>query len=248
MLELGALMALSPVARLHRRGDRHPVLVLPGFTASDTSTVPLRWHINGWGFSAHAWGLGRNLGPTPELLAGLADRLDELYSRSGQRVSLVGWSLGGIYARFLARERPAAVRQVLTMGSPYRMVAGDRSAASPLADALRPSFDQRMTDARRVPEEHKARLSVPATSIYSRSDEVVDWRFCIDSVGPLRDNVEVRASHIALGFNPGVLYVVADRLSQPEGQWRPFRAPRVLSALYPPAAEWTPQGIRQPGS
>lgn len=244
LLELGALVAVSPVAHLGRRGDRHPVLVLPGLTATDLSTAPLRWHIDAWGFESHVWGLGRNMGPTPEVVRGLRARLNELHTKSGRRVSLVGWSLGGIYARFLARELPDAVRQVVTMGSPYRMVTGDRSTASPLTDRLRPSFDERMRAARAVPEEQRRPLGVPATSIYSRSDEVVDWRYCIDSVGSTRENVEVRSPHIALGYNPGVLFVVADRLSQPEDGWRPFSPPSGLRGLYPRPAQWTAGGVR----
>jgi pimeloyl-ACP methyl ester carboxylesterase len=244
LLELGALVAVSPMARARKRGDKHPVLVLPGLAASDASTFPLRWHIDAWGFNAHAWGMGRNMGPTPEVIRGLRTRLNELHTRHGRKVSIVGWSMGGIYARFLARELPDAVRQVITLGSPYRMVTGDRSAASPLTDHLRPTFDERVKAARRVPEEEKRPLIVPATSVYSKIDEVVHWKHCIDRVGHHRENVEVRVPHVALGYNPGVLYVVADRLSQAEGAWKPFKPPRTLARLYPHPEEWKPSAAR----
>jgi pimeloyl-ACP methyl ester carboxylesterase len=244
LLELGALVAVSPVARARKRGDRHSVLVLPGLGATDMSTAALRWHIDAWGFRSHVWGMGRNMGPTSDVVRGLRTRLNELHSREGRTVSIVGWSLGGIYARFLARELPDAIRLVITMGSPYRMVTGDRSAASPITDRLRPTFDERVRAARSIPEEQKRPLAVPATSIYSKIDEVVNWRHCIDRVGPTRENVEVRAPHVGLGFNPGVLYVVADRLSQPENDWKPFKPPRALAGLYPPPAEWKPRSER----
>src|SRR5437870_1661144 len=118
LFELGALVAASPWLRLLGRGDQHPVLVLPGFTASDVTTTPLRWQLRSWGYWAHGWQLGRNLGPTPAVLEGLVDRLLTLHERHGRKVTLIGWSLGGIYARELARQFPDSVRSVITLGSP----------------------------------------------------------------------------------------------------------------------------------
>src|SRR5258708_1795275 len=141
LFEVGALAAASPYLRFLGRGDRHPVLVLPGFTAGDASTVVLRWSLRSWGYWAHGWHLGANLGPTPSVVSGLQDRLDQLHRRHGSRVSIIGWSLGGLYARELARQHPDKVRLVITLGSPFRMVEGDRSTASWLADRVMPGFD-----------------------------------------------------------------------------------------------------------
>ena len=235
--ELSAAIASSPLLRCIGRGDRHPVLVLPGFIADDTSTVPLRWAIRSCGYWAHGWRLGRNMGPTEEVLDGIRQRLDVLYERHEQKVSLIGWSLGGIYARELARQQPARVRGVITLGSPFRMVEGDRSAASAYSDQLRHTYasDQGYID---LPEPDKPPLPVPSTSIYTRSDGVVRWHTCLDEVTPTHENVEVYGSHIGLGFNQSVLYVIADRLALAEDDWKPFGPPLTMRWMYPPAASW----------
>src|SRR5690349_8104798 len=103
LLELAALLPAYPFLRRAPRGDGHPVLVLPGFMASDFSTRTLRRFLRDLGYAAHGWKLGRNVGPSPELVGRLVERLQELRARHGRRISLIGWSLGGIYARELAR-------------------------------------------------------------------------------------------------------------------------------------------------
>ncbi len=238
--ELGALAAASPALRLLGRGDRHPVLVLPGFTGSDASTKPLRWAIRSWGFWAHGWGLGPNLGPSPSVVAGLTERLEQLHRRHEAKVSLVGWSLGGIYARELARRFPDQIRQVITLGSPFRMVEGDRSSASRLADQIVPNMADEISSLMRmsIDEPSKPPLPVPSTAIYSRTDGVVRWHTCIDTVSEFHENVEVQGSHSGLGFNPAVLFVIADRLAQPVNDWRWFNPPPLLRALFPRPASW----------
>jgi pimeloyl-ACP methyl ester carboxylesterase len=94
--------------------------VIPGWLAGDASTRALRWFVRDRGYHAHAWRLGMNRGPTSEVVAGLTERLHELRARHGRKVSVIGWSLGGIYARELARRHPALVRQVITLASPFR--------------------------------------------------------------------------------------------------------------------------------
>lgn len=207
VFELGAFLAAAPGLRFVGRGDRHPVLVLPGFTADDSSTQPLRMTLRAQGYWVSGWGLGRNRGLSRQLEEGVLARLDELHGRDGRKVSLVGWSLGGVYARRLARRRPDAVRQVITLGSPFR------------ADDPTP-------------------LSVPSTSIYSRSDGIVHWTTCLSCEGARRENIAVRGSHSGLGHNPAVILAVSDRLAQPEGAWRPFKPPPGLSSLYPKPVWW----------
>ncbi len=199
--EVGALLPALPLLALAPRGDGHPVLVIPGWMASDRSTAILRGFLGTLGYRTHGWNLERNEGPTPEIQEGLVRRLSEIRQRGGHTVSLIGWSLGGIYARELARRYPSDVRQVITLGSPFRGV-GER---------FRPA------------------LSVPATAIYSRTDGVVAWQRCIDDRGPRRENIEVDSSHIGMGHHPRVLLIIADRLAQREGQWRPF-APATPTA------------------
>nr|WHW29330.1 hypothetical protein [uncultured bacterium] len=235
--ELGAMWAASPMLRAFGRGDRHPVLVLPGFTGDDRSTGPLRALLRAQGYWAHGWRLGQNLGPTTKIVSGLTARLEELHERHGMPVSLVGWSLGGIYARTLARQNPEMVRQVITLGSPFRMMNGDRSKASGMYDSLGHLHDK---DALvfDVPESERAPLQMPATAIYTRTDGVVRWFHCIDEAGPMSENVEVIGSHSGLGFNPAVSWVVLDRLSQPVGSWRPFYPGPLIRHLYPLPANW----------
>jgi pimeloyl-ACP methyl ester carboxylesterase len=223
LLELGSLALAAPALRALGRahaGDGHDVLVLPGFTAGDRSTAPLRAHIRAWRYRAHAWRLGRNLGPTPELIEALVDRFRALRERAESRVTIVGWSLGGIYARELARSYPDDVRAVITLGSPFRMRFG--VAGMP-------------------PEQDRPRLAVPSTAIYTRTDGVARWHTCIDVVGATTENIEVRGSHSGLGFNPAVLYAIADRLALSEGAWKQFRPPVALRSLYPRPATWEPR-------
>ncbi|MEM8904052.1 MAG: alpha/beta hydrolase [Actinomycetota bacterium] len=237
LFEIGGLVAASPMLRLLGRGDRHPVLVLPGFTASDRSTVPLRSTIRLQGYWAHGWGLGRNIGPSARIIDGMRDRLEQLHGRHGRKVSLVGWSLGGIYARQLAREQPDMVRQVITLGSPFRMVDGDRSAAQGIWDSLSHLHDGDL-DLLEVAEHERGPLPVPATAIYTRTDGVVRWFTCIETPGRHRESIEVFGSHSGLGVNPSVVYAVLDRLSQREGSWQEFQPPWFLRHLYPHPATY----------
>src|SRR5262249_13279921 len=127
-LEFAALVPASPFLRRAPRGDGHPVLVFPGFMASDFSTRTLRRFLRDLGYAVHGWKLGRNLGPSPAVVRGLVERLQEVRSRHGRRVSLIGWSLGGIYARELARNFASDVRQGIPPASPFRGLGGAEGA------------------------------------------------------------------------------------------------------------------------
>jgi pimeloyl-ACP methyl ester carboxylesterase len=244
-LETASFLLAAPLLMLlPARGDGHPVLVLPGFTANDASTIALRWSIRRQGYSTHAWRLGSNIGPTEAIVAGIRSRLTELAERSERTVSIVGWSLGGIYGRLLARERPDLVRQVITLGSPYRMIEGDRSAATTVWKQFEHLHDADI-DLNRIAEQDRPKLAVPATSIYSRRDGVAPWQTCIDEVGPRAENIEVYGSHTALGAHPAVAFAVLDRLRVPEGQWRPFKPPSALRLWYPRPVSWGPDGRRR---
>jgi pimeloyl-ACP methyl ester carboxylesterase len=237
LFELGAAVAASPLLRVMGRGDRHPVLILPGFLAGDPSTAPLRSVLRSQGYWAHGWHLGRNLGPTADVVDGLSDRLQSLHARHGRPVSIVGWSLGGIYARRLARRSPEMVRQVITLGSPFRLAdSGGRSAVSGLYERLRPTHAVGLEHV--LPGDSEVPPEIPVTAVYTRTDGIVRWWQCIESVGERRENIEVLGSHSGLGFNPAVIYAVSDRLAQPVDRWRPFRPPPGSRAVFPPAADW----------
>lgn len=203
-------------------GDGHPVLVLPGLAAGDWSTSRLRRAIAGAGFEAHAWGLGINRGPRGDFdrwLGGLERRVHELDRASGGRgVSLVGWSLGGIYARELARRAPQRVRHVVTLATPFAGL--DANHATGLyrllnggAGELTPALERRL---REDPP-------VPSTAIYSRSDGVVAWQACMSQGSRWCENIEVGGvSHCGMAAHPAVLRIVVDRLAQ--ARKRPARS------------------------
>lgn len=219
LFEFNASVLLSPLLMRAPRGDGHPVLALPGFLASDFSMLPMRRYLAELGYDAHAWRMGRNLGGLARMREALRTRLAEIHNTSGRKVSLVGWSLGGIYARDLALQAPDMIRCVITLGSPF---ANDIRAtnATALYEAL---SGERVEDFAETREAIAGDLPVPATSIYSRSDGVVNWRTCLLRPSDRAENVEVHlASHIGLGVNPAALWAVADRLAQPEGEFWPF--------------------------
>lgn len=234
--EFAALMSTAPFLAQAPRGDGHPVLVMPGYGGSDRSTLVLRRFLGALGHSAQPWNLGRNQGPaTPDLLVQLPARLRELFAASGERrVSLVGWSLGGVYARLLAHLHPDQVRQVITLGSPF--------AGSPRSTTVYPLV-RGMSDVplEQLPTHHLRLLAgeplpgIPSTAIFSKSDGIVPWQIASQRPTETAENIEVYGSHVGLGFNPAVLYAVADRLANPEGEWRPFQRRGWKLAVYGPA-------------
>jgi pimeloyl-ACP methyl ester carboxylesterase len=215
--ELGAFFTAYPLLRLSPRGDGHAVLVLPGMGAGDGSTRPLRGLLNDLGYRSHGWGLGPNHGPRAGVMQQLHARLAELALEDERKVSLIGWSLGGVLARELAREAPQHVRGVISLGSPF---AGAPRASNAWKVYERLSGEP--VDGGEVRQRLRAPLPVPATAIFTRSDGIVAWQGCREQPGPLAENIEVEGSHCGLGHNPLVLHAVADRLAQPEGSWRPF--------------------------
>jgi pimeloyl-ACP methyl ester carboxylesterase len=221
-------LALWPLLQAGPRGDGHAVLVLPGLVAHDASTRLLRNFLVQRGFAAHGWGQGINFGPRPHVVEACVERVHFLYRQSGGRkVSLVGQSLGGVYARVLAGLAEDQVRCVVTLGSPitgsasttnarrlYQAVSG-RHAHHPAYSAL----------LKRAPQ-------VPTTSIFSRSDGVVAWQASVMDAHPLAENIEVFTSHTGMALAPAVLHAVGDRLAQPEGRWKPFERDGLLRYVY----------------
>lgn len=232
--EFGAFCLSVPLLWRAPYGDGHPVLVLPGFTADDSSTVPLRTFLKSRGYAVHGWTLGFNLGQDIDPEAGgpserLQHRLRNLRLQYGRKVSLIGWSLGGLYARELARLMPEDVRLVITIVSPFihttkatRLVPIYEFINQRKADDISPTLRARM----------HASPPVPTTSIYSRSDGIAAWQSCVEPSGPLSENIEVEGSHCGLGHHPLTLWAIADRLAQPEGEWRPFQRDGLKRFLY----------------
>ncbi len=233
IFELGSLPWASPLLSKAPKGDGHPVLVLPGFMASDGSTALMRRFLEKRGYDAHAWKLGRNLGPKSigTEAEHLIDLLDAVHTLTGKKVSLVGWSLGGVMARQLSRRRPDAVRQVISLGSPF--------AGHPKATTVWKVYE-RLTghkiddpDTLKQLEESELPPPVPSTAIFSKADGIVAWEICREPEGPQTDNIEVYGSHCGLGVNAAVLYAVADRLAQDEDDWKPFDRKGIRGFVYP---------------
>jgi len=213
------------------RGDRHGVLVLPGLLASDMSTALLRRYLSLLGYTVRGWQLGRNVGPTDRVLAELPQALADLARCAGGSVSIIGWSLGGIYARELAREQPDLARQVITLGSPFQLTDPRQSRA----DGTYRRRSHLHATARPIPthEEIARPIDVPSTAVYSRQDGIVSWQTCIGPATALHENVEVRCGHLGFGVDPATLWLIADRLATPAGARHPFRPPLALRNLFP---------------
>jgi pimeloyl-ACP methyl ester carboxylesterase len=226
-LEAMSSLALWPLLLAGERGDGHAVLVLPGLLATDSSTELLRAFLAQRGYAAHGWGQGANLGPRPGVIDGCLQRLQRLQRSSGRKVSLVGQSLGGVYARLLAAMAPEAVRLVITLGSP---VAGPATASH--ARRVYQAVSGRHAHDPQRRERLQQPPLVPTTAIYSRSDGVVAWQSSVLHEHPLAENIEVRASHVGMGMHPAVLHAIAERLGQPEGQWKPFRRHGLRQWIY----------------
>jgi pimeloyl-ACP methyl ester carboxylesterase len=226
--ELAASLAARPVLMCAPKGDGHPVLALPGFLASDRSTAPLRQYLNDLGYDARPWGQGQNLGRFYRMRDVLSEKLETLHRQSGQKVSLVGWSLGGVFARYLALTQPHAVRSVVTLGSPF--------AADIQATNARRLYEAMSQEGPPNPDDLTALagdLPVPNSSIYTRLDGIVNWRTCIPRPAPNAEAIEVRlASHVGIGVNPAALWAMADRLAQPEGTFKPFARKGPFALAY----------------
>ena len=216
-LEYISMLAAFPWLRRLPRGDGHPVMVFPGLGANDATTWPLRGFLRSLGYVTQAWGQGFNAGPRVGVLDRCAADIRNLADRTGEPVSLLGWSLGGLYAREMAKEHPEITRCVITLGTPFTGHPRDTNAwrVYEWLTGTSVSDPDVMAQVRIAPP-------VPTTSIFSRSDGIVAWRCSLNEPGPLAENVEVPASHVGMGMNPAALYAIADRLAQPIGQWRPF--------------------------
>ena len=221
VFELATFGLFSKQMRNLPKGDGHPVLTLPGFMAGDRSTRPMRRLLNDLGYDAYGWGLGQNIRFNSEREAELTALIERIYSKTGQKISIVGWSLGGVFARELAKAHPEKVRLVISLGSP---ISNNRrfSSASRLFEAINgkeidPNLNGRYADLEKAPP-------VPTTSILTKTDGVVAWRASVQRAerGAKTENIVVPASHVGLGVNPLVMVAIADRLAQADDKWKPF--------------------------
>jgi pimeloyl-ACP methyl ester carboxylesterase len=234
--EWGTAMAAWPMLRMLNIWPKpvseaaHHVIVYPGLAATDLSTQPLRAFLRDMGYHVHGWYQGRNRGPGRGVLERLEEQLVAVQSDAGAQLTLIGWSLGGVYARELAKTHPKLVRQVITLGTPF--------AHGPRATNAWRIYE--MLSGETVPDEVRTlelakAPPVPITSIYSKTDGVVAWQASVQApqnAHPKIENIEVVASHFGIGANPAAWYVIADRLAQRQNEWKPFATPPRAQFLF----------------
>ena len=227
--EAVASMAAWPWLRMAAPwGSGQPVLLLPGFLAGDELTQLARNFLRQQGFDAHTWAAGTNWGRWAALEHIVLPRVEALADRSGRKVSLVGASMGGLYARSLAQRRPDLVQCVVTLAS----------AAQPPehSNYIWPVYEA-VTNQPEPTMHVPAPMPVPCTSVFSRADGLSNWRPCLQPPGPHEENVGIVSSHTGMMCHPATLYLLGDRLSQPEGDWRPFSPPAFLGGFYSRTSE-----------
>jgi pimeloyl-ACP methyl ester carboxylesterase len=189
------------------KGNGRTVIVIPGFLTGDWATVGLIKWLNAIGYNAIGWGSGLNWGPTASALERCETLLDEAAERSGEKVTLIGRSLGGLYVRELAKDAPDKVVRVITLGTPVKFPIA--TPLSPIAQALSGNFDldfvKRRPDLLRNPP-------VPVTAFYSRKDGIVPWRSCLVEESATAENIEIDSPHTIMGSNPVAMRIIAERL------------------------------------
>jgi pimeloyl-ACP methyl ester carboxylesterase len=199
-----------------------PVLVIPGFTTSDNSTFFLRRFLGELGYDCHGWNQGVNSGLHQENFSQLGDRLMALSEQAGQPVALVGWNVGGFYARALAHEYVDCVKQVITLATPFALpsVQGVSRALNRLYRHI--NEDDSETGIMNHSDAWELPPPVPSTSIYSEGDGVANWRYCLDEPGLQTENVRIVGSHLGMTVNPLAYFVIADRLAEDSRNWHSF--------------------------
>jgi len=206
-------------------------MVLPGFLGDDGYNTAFRRFLSRRNYDVHGWGLGRNLGPRNGVLERMEARVRDLYDHYGGPISLVGHSLGGLYARELARKMPQCVRQVISLGSPFGEGRLEASYPGRLFAALNP-MDELPLDQSKL----ATAPPVPTTAVYSHGDGIVNWQTTVQRDGHEQtQNIRVRGSHCAMTLNPTVWFLVAERLAQAQDEWRPFESKSWSHLFYPGA-------------
>jgi pimeloyl-ACP methyl ester carboxylesterase len=235
-LELAMLPQALPFLMRAPRGDGHPVLLVPGFLSSEIPLAAMKAFLQNRGYEVETWGFGRNVGLRRKHVAALEQKVRFMHHKHRRKVSIVGWSLGGAFALYVAHHASECVRGIITLGSPvtvgpegsqspamvhalYRLVAHPLGSA---AHAMQPRVRQL-----------SARPPVPMSCLYSASDGVVpEHQAKFDGDPALHENIRVPGSHCGLGFNAVVLWIVAERLAQPEGEWQPFEPTGLAGTAY----------------
>ena len=237
-MEVALLPACLPLLMEAPLGDGHPVVLVPGFMAGESTLVALKLFLQNKGYDVHTWGLGRNVGFRGKHANALPQKIRYLHHTTGRKVSLVGWSLGGVFSFYGAETTQECVRSIITLGSPVSVdIMGNQSP--PALKAMYRLVSHRlgasahlMQPRAKAMREHR-RLPIPTSCLYSLTDGVVPpQEATIDGDPALHENIQVPGSHLGLGFNGIVMAIVADRLAQPECDWKPFAPQGLLGRVY----------------
>ncbi|MEM9255092.1 MAG: alpha/beta hydrolase [Pseudomonadota bacterium] len=247
-LEFSSTAVLAPLLRRLPKGDGHSIMILPGFMGADGSTATLRRMLRQRGYNAIPWGLGRNAANVrsrdlDDFLAhrsAMEDRIgamvEQEYIRSGGKLTLIGWSLGGLYAVALAHRYPNCLRQVITLGTPYGDPRGT-ALYSVMGNLYNREVDEEALE-RWVNHTYRAGdLQVPVLALYSETDGIVGPGIARCEADPRYvTNVAIPASHVGFPFNPLVFAVIANYLAPPEERWRVFNRGKLRCWMAPAPA------------
>lgn len=230
LMELAKGLPFIKKYQVKQKGDGHRVFVIPGFLASDVSTKPLRRFLDKIGYKTCGWELGTNLADL-EQLAIISEKIHQLYDQDQQPISLIGWSLGGVYAREIAKEHPEKIRQVITLGSPFNGINEPNNANITF------EFIKWLKGYPEIDEDFVATLPnpapLPSTAIYSKRDGIVPWQACMEKIeDDIHQNIEVSGSHLGMGVNPPVLEIIADRLMYREENWVKYGEENLFIGSY----------------
>jgi len=223
LLELASLVPGHLFLKRAPRGDGHPVITLPGYRSDDTAMLAMRRYLERWGYAPYPWGLGTNLGIGYQRIdyeQRMLGKLESIVEKHGAPATLIGWSQGGVIAREVTKQRPDLVRQVVVLGSP---LADAPEATTVFRIFRRTTAEEITSELMSVMREVASPVrNVRCICIYSGSDGIVSADIAQDLVSPNVENIRVTSSHLGMVVNPMVLFIVADRLAQPEDDWKPF--------------------------
>jgi pimeloyl-ACP methyl ester carboxylesterase len=234
-LEFAVLLATLPTLARAPKGDGHPVLLLPGFAAGDATLEPMRLYLRSRNYGVETWGLGKNVGFNRRYAKVIEQKIRYIHHKSGRKLSLVGWSLGGVFAFYAAHVAPECVRTAISLGSPLRLDPDHPPPSSVLA-MYRALENPQGTLAHQARSRSKAMRTpppVPSTCLYSNTDGIVPpQQATLDGDPKNHENIRIPGSHSGLGVNFLAMWIVADRLSQPEGKWQPFKTSGAFTRAF----------------
>ena len=221
LLEILNNRASQSILKGLSNGNGELVVLIPGFGTGDVLTSLLRNYLKSKNFNVYGWDCGINWKYSEEIEEKFIHKLNELTEKHQQKVTLVGYSLGGVTARIIANRIPNKIKQVIIVGTPIQKINGQNNLEFiyPLL-----MMGEKIEDFNPVwVKEIATVLPMPSTSIYSKKDGIVPWQNCMDwETGPTTENVEIFSSHLAMFTTPCTWYIIVDRLLQAEDNWQLF--------------------------